>query len=145
GTFGDMSTSLTAQIVGTPAYMSPEQASGDPGGIDMRTDVYSLGVILYEILTGEMPYETNVAMGKILHNIAHAEPRSLSKINPKIDGELTAIVLKALDKNKDTRYQSVDAIASDVQRYLAGEPITAKPPSGFYLLRKVIYKHRAVV
>lgn len=145
GMFGDPTASMTAQIVGTPAYMSPEQASGDPSGIDIRTDVYALGVMLYEMLTGEMPYDTNVSMGKILHNIAQAEPRPPSKFNPKIDGEVTAILLKALEKSKDTRYQSVDALSSDVQHYLAGEPISAKPPSGMYLLRKVVLKHKVVV
>lgn len=145
GMFGDPTTSITAQIVGTPAYMSPEQASGDPSGIDIRTDVYALGVMLYEMLTGAMPYDTNVSMGKILHNIAQAEPRPPGKFNPKVDGELTAILLKALEKSKDTRYQSVDALSSDVQHYLAGEPISAKPPSGMYLLKKVVLKHKVVV
>ncbi|HUN81120.1 MAG TPA: protein kinase [Phycisphaerae bacterium] len=145
GTFGDMTTSITAQIVGTPAYMSPEQASGDPGGIDMRTDVYSLGMILYEMLTLDLPYETNVSMGKILQNIAHAEPKHPSKLNPKVDSDLAAIVLKSLEKNKETRYQSVDGLAADVQRYLAGEPIMARPPSGLYLLRKLIVRHKPVV
>jgi hypothetical protein len=145
GTFGDLSTSLTAQIIGTPAYMSPEQAAGDPTGIDIRTDVYSLGVVLYEMLTDRMPYETNVAMGKILHNIAHAEPKPPGRINPRIDGELSAIILKALEKNKDNRYQSVESFAADVQRYLDGDPITARPPSGFYLFKKAILKHRTLV
>lgn len=145
GMFGDPTASMTAQIVGTPAYMSPEQASGDPSGIDIRTDVYALGVMLYEMLTGEMPYDTNVSMGKILHNIAQAEPRPPGKFNPKIDGEVTAILLKALEKSKDSRYQSVDALSSDVQHYLAGEPISAKPPSGMYLLKKVVLKHKVVV
>jgi serine/threonine protein kinase len=145
GTFGDMSTSLTAQIIGTPAYMSPEQAAGDPAGIDTRTDVYSLGVILFEMLTGAMPYETNVAMGKILHNIAHAEPEAPGRVNPKIDVDLSTIVLKALEKNKDTRYQSIDSFVSDVQHYLADEPISVRPPSGTYLLKKLIYKHRMAV
>ncbi|MEK6643242.1 MAG: serine/threonine-protein kinase [Planctomycetota bacterium] len=144
GMFGDMTTSITAQIIGTPAYMSPEQASGDPSGIDIRTDVYALGVMLYEMLTGEMPYDTNVSMGKILHNIAQAEPKPPSKINPKIDGDLSAILLKALEKSKDARYQSVDSFASDVQHYLAGEPISAKPPSAMYLLKKVLFKHKLV-
>ena len=118
----DTTTSVTAQIVGTPAYMSPEQAAGDPAAIDTRTDVYSLGVVL--------------------QNVAHAEPTPPNKHDSRIDGELTAILLKALEKAKDARYQSVDAFCSDVERYLAGEPITAKPASTLYLLRKVIRHNR---
>ncbi|MCG8406801.1 MAG: serine/threonine protein kinase [Phycisphaerales bacterium] len=145
GTFGDMTTSITAQIVGTPAYMSPEQAAGDPSGIDVRTDIYSLGVVLYETLTGHMPYETNISMGKLLENIAHAEPVSPSSHDSKIDGELSAIMMKALEKSKDDRYQSLDAFHSDIMRYLAGEPISVKPASGLYILKKAVWKHRLLV
>lgn len=145
GSLIDSTTSITAQIVGTPAYMSPEQASGDPNGIDTRVDVYALGVVLYEMLTDRMPYDTNVAMGKILHNIAHAEPTPPQKVNSKLDADLSAIVMKALEKRREDRYQSVDAFAGDVKRYLAGEPITAKPASTMYLLKKVAWKHRTVV
>lgn len=145
GTIGDVvNTSITAQIVGTPAYMSPEQASGDPTGIDIRVDVYALGIMLFEVLTGQMPYDTNCAMGKVLHNIAHAEPPSPSKINPKIDPDLSTIVLKALQKRKEDRYQSVDTLAGDLRRFLAGEPITAKPASAVYLLKKVLFRHKLV-
>lgn len=142
GYMADMSTSLTAQIVGTPAYMSPEQAAGDPSGIDIRSDVYSLGIVLFEMLTGKMPYETNVAIGKILNNIAHAEPEPPHKLDSKVDGELSALVLHALEKGKDDRYQTVHSMSADIGRYLAGEPITAKPPSSLYLLRKIAHKHR---
>jgi serine/threonine protein kinase len=145
GTLADTTTSVSAQVVGTPAYMSPEQAGGDPGGVDIRTDVYSLGVMLYESLCGAMPYETSGSMGRILNNIANVEPAPPSKLNPKIDADVTAIMLKALSKGKDERFQSVDALSGDLRRYLAGEPITAKPTSGFYLLRKVLYKYRLPV
>ena len=145
GTLGDaVNTSITAQIIGTPAYMSPEQASGDPTGIDIRCDVYALGVMLFEILTGQMPYDTNCAMGKVLHNIAHAEPPSPSKLNPKVDPDLSTIVVKALQKRKEDRYQSVDALAGDLRRFLAGEPIMAKPASSIYLLKKVLFRHKLV-
>jgi serine/threonine protein kinase len=140
----NVNTSITAQIVGTPAYMSPEQASGDPTGIDIRVDVYALGVILYELLTGQMPYDTNCAIGKVLHNIAHAEPPSPSKICPKLDQDLSTIILKALNKRKEDRYQSVDSLAGDLKRFLAGEPITAKPVSSIYLLKKIIFRHKLV-
>ncbi len=141
----DATTSITAQIVGTPAYMSPEQASGDPDAIDIRTDIYSLGVVLYEMLTGHMPYDTSGSMGKVLDNIAHAEPEPPRHHDKRIDAELAAIVVKALEKAKDDRYQSLDALTSDVARYLAGDPISVRPASGLYLLRKAFWKHRLVV
>jgi len=141
----DATTSITAQIVGTPAYMSPEQASGDPDAIDIRTDIYSLGVVLYEMLTGQMPYDTSGSIGKVLDNIAHAEPEPPRRHDRRIDAELSAIVIKAVEKGKDERYQSLDALSSDVARYLAGDPISVRPASGLYLLRKVVWKHRLVV
>ncbi len=142
GSIVDNTTSISAQIVGTPAYMSPEQASGDPTGVDTRVDIYALGIILYEMLTGAMPYDTNVAMGKVLHNIAHAEPAPPHKVNSRIDADLSTVVLKALEKRKEDRYQSVDALSGDVKRFLAGEPITAKPASSFYLIKKAVWKHK---
>ena len=142
---GDMTTSVSAQIIGTPAYMSPEQAAGDPTAIDTRSDAYSLGVVLYEMLTGQMPYDTSSAMGQVLQNIAHAEPTPPGKLHARVDSELSAIVLKALEKNKDDRYQSVDTLCSDVQRYLAGEPISARPASGLYLFRKAIRNNPVAV
>jgi len=141
----DFAASITAQIVGTPAYMSPEQASGDPSGVDTRTDVYSMGVMLYEALTGKMPYDTGGAIGKTLSNIADADPLHPSKANPKVRSELATIILKALEKKKEKRYQSVDALCSDIRHYLAGEPISARSPSGFYLLRKGVQKYRIAI
>lgn len=145
GTFSDMTTSLTAQIIGTPAYMSPEQAAGDPSGVDVRTDVYSLGVVLFELVAGEMPYETKVSIGRLLDHIAKSEPDTTHLSKANIDAELTAILLKALAKSKDERYQSVDAFVSDVSRYMADEPISVRPASGVYLLRKVLWKHRVAI
>lgn len=142
GTFSDMTTSLTAQIIGTPAYMSPEQAAGDPSGVDVRTDVYSLGVVLYELVSGELPYDTKVSIGKLLTNIAKSEPDESHLSKARIDPELTAIVLKALEKNKDERYQSVDAFLSDVTHYMADEPISVRPASGIYLLRRTFWRNR---
>ncbi len=145
GALGDVTTSLTAQIVGTPAYMSPEQAAGDPAAIDSRTDIYSLGVVLYEMLTGAMPYETKVPMGRLLENIAKTEPRAPRQFDPRIDAELTAILMKALEKNVDERYQSVDSLSDDVVRYLNDEPISVQPPSSVYLIRKVLRRHKRLV
>ncbi|MCA9254117.1 MAG: serine/threonine protein kinase, partial [Phycisphaerales bacterium] len=145
GTFSDVTTSLTAQIIGTPAYMSPEQAAGDPSGIDVRTDVYSLGVVLYELITGRLPYDTKVSIGELLTNIAKSEPDETHLSRANVDPELTAIVLKALEKNKDDRYQSVDAFLSDVSNYMADEPISVRPARGAYLLRKTLWRYRIAV
>jgi len=141
----DANTSVSAQIVGTPAYMSPEQTSGDSSAVDTRSDVYSVGVVLYEMLTGRMPYDTTAALGRVLDNVAHADPVPPGSLNPEVDSELAAILLKALEKSKERRYQSVDAFCGDVERYLAGEPISAKPASMVYLLRRAINRHRVVV
>jgi len=144
GTFGDMTTSLTAQIIGTPAYMSPEQAAGDPSGIDVRTDVYSLGVVLYELLTNQMPYDTKSSMGQLLNHIARTEADESHLQNAGLDSEVCAIVMKALEKSKDERYQSVDALMADIQRYLNDEPISVRTGSGVYLLTKALRKHRRI-
>ncbi|HWM29084.1 MAG TPA: protein kinase [Woeseiaceae bacterium] len=141
----DMTTSVSAQIVGTPAYMSPEQAAGDPAGIDTRTDIYSLGVVLYEMLTGRMPYDTTLGMAKLLDRIANVEPDPPNQVDRKISGELSAIVMKALEKNKERRYQSLDTFQSDVEKFLKGEPISVKPATAMYLLSKTLWRHRVTV
>ena len=143
--YADNTTSITAQLVGTPAYMSPEQTTGDPDAIDMRTDIYSLCVVLYEVLTDQMPYDTKCSMGKLLDHIATTEPEPPERLNKKIDGDLAAIVMKGLEKNKDQRYQSLDVLNNDIAHYLAGEPISVKPQSSLYLLRRVLWKNRHMV
>lgn len=141
-TLVDMNTSVSAQIVGTPAYMSPEQAAGDPHGIDTRTDIYSLGVVLYEMIVGRMPYDTTVSIGKVLENIANAEPAAPQIVDRKISGELSAIIMKALEKPKERRYQSLDVLHSDVEKYMKGEPISVRPPSTIYFIKKAIWRNR---
>ncbi len=141
GSLADAQLSMTAQIVGTPAYMSPEQAAGDPGGIDTRSDVYSLGVMLYELMTGTLPYETNVSIGRVMQNIAHAEPVLPRKVKSDLDADVEAIILKALEKDREKRYQSVDLLATDIRNHLEGAPISAVPATGMYLLKKGIKRH----
>jgi len=145
GSLADAQLSMTAQIVGTPAYMSPEQAAGDPGGIDTRSDVYSLGVMLYELMTGTLPYETNVSIGRVMQNIAHAEPVLPRKVKSEIDPDVEAIILKALEKDRDKRYQSVDLLATDIRNHLEGAPISAVPATGLYMLKKGIKRHSRLV
>lgn len=141
----DMGMSLTAQIVGTPAYMAPEQVAGDPTAIDARTDVYALGVILFELLTQKMPYPTDVPLGEVLNNITRAEPARPSKLNKAVRGDIETITLKALSKRKDERYQSVAELSQDIERYLAGDPIQARRASPLYLIGKAVWPHRYVV
>jgi eukaryotic-like serine/threonine-protein kinase len=155
------------QLIGTPEYMSPEQAEGSLD-IDTRTDVYSLGVLLYELLTGSTPFDNTslraAAYAEIqriirevepprpstrlsqsqdtLASIAarrHIEPRRLGTI---IRGELDWIVMKCLEKDRQRRYETADSLALDIQRYLAGEAVTAAPPSRLYKIRKVVRKNK---
>jgi eukaryotic-like serine/threonine-protein kinase len=132
-------------IWGTLPYISPEQARGDSRYIDLRTDVYSLGVILYELLAGSYPYDTQtVSMVQALRAIAEAAPRRLKKSDggEAIDADLQTIAAKALEKEPDRRYQSAAALAEDVERYLASQPILAHPPSAVYQLRKLVARHK---
>src|SRR5207245_8703809 len=132
----------------TLAYMSPEQVRGNPDEIDLRSDVYSLGVILYELLTGSLPYEISSAR---LHDAARVIceelPKSLSRSRTaatrRLGRDLDTIVLKALEKEPGRRYQSVSALAGDIERYLTDQPILARPPSATYQLRKLVARHRA--
>lgn len=117
------------QLVGTVHYMSPEQAAGDATGIDTRSDVFSLGVILFEALSGELPLPLR---GKRLHEalrmVQEREPRRLGDVDPSMrDGDLETILAKALERDKAGRYQSVQALEMDLERHLRGEEIEARP------------------
>ncbi|HKQ50414.1 MAG TPA: tetratricopeptide repeat protein [Phycisphaerae bacterium] len=136
---------VTGEFMGTLAYASPEQTRGDPNLIDIRTDVYSLGVILYEMLTGKYPYPVVGQMGEVLRHIAETEPTRPSTVRRQVNDEVETIVLKALAKEKDRRYASAEALGRDVERYLGGEAIEAKRDSAFYVLRKSLRRYRLPV
>ncbi|NOT30831.1 MAG: protein kinase [Planctomycetes bacterium] len=134
------------QILGTLAYMSPEQASGDPAAIDTRSDVYSLGVILYELLAERLPYDLS---GKQLPDavriIREDEPRRLSAIQHVHRGDVETIVHTALEKDKRRRYASAAALGADIQHFLRHEPIEARPPSRVYTLKRFVRRNRTLV
>ena len=175
-TNGERLTDMTVftayeQFIGTPAYMSPEQAEMSELDVDTRSDIYSLGVLLYELMTGRQPFDqkellqagliemrrtlrereplrpsTKVAgLGAdeltqtALHR--HVEPPRLALL---LKGDLDWIVMKALEKDRNRRYQTVNALAMDIQRYLNNEPVLARPPSRLYRFQKLVRRNRAV-
>lgn len=134
------------QIVGTLAYMSPEQVLGDSLEIDTRSDIYSLGVILYEILSGRLPYEVSQRqLPEAVRTIRDEDPKPLSLISRNYRGDIETIAGKALAKERARRYSSAAELGADIQRYLHDEPIAARAPSAGYQLQKFIRRNRAPV
>jgi serine/threonine protein kinase/TPR repeat protein/Tfp pilus assembly protein PilF len=159
------------RFVGTPAYMSPEQATMSELGVDTRSDIYSLGILLYELLTGAPPFETAelmaAGMDAMRQIIQHKEPpppslrlSTMTRVEltatslrrrtdpPKlihfIRGDLDWIVMKSLEKDRRRRYETANGLKADVQRFLNNDPITARPPSSFYQLQKAFQRNRVL-
>src|SRR5262249_24082464 len=166
----DMSYADTGAIVGTPAYMSPEQADPSSMDIDTRTDVYALGVMLYELLVGSPPIDakqfkrgailemlrivrevdppkpsTKLSASENLPNVAANRGIEPAKLARLFQGELDWVVMKALEKDRTRRYESANGFAADVQRYLAGEPVQAVPPTLGYRMRKMYRRNKVAV
>ncbi len=134
----------TGQFVGSMPWASPEQAAGEHASVDVRSDVYSLGVILYQMITGgRFPYRVVGSVREVLDAILYDEPTRPSDWGRRIGDELETITLKALSKPRERRYQSAGEFARDIRRYLAGEPIEAKRDSGWYVLTKTVSRHKA--
>jgi serine/threonine protein kinase len=134
------------KVRGTLPYMSPEQVRGNPDEIDFRTDVYSLGVLLYEMITGRLPYDVSKAQ---LHDavriICEEAPKSITASfsgTKQLHVDVSTIAGKCMEKDPARRYQSVSALSEDVARYLSDQPILARPPSASYQLRKLVARHK---
>ena len=134
------------QLIGTVPYMSPEQVAGDPAQVDMRCDVYALGVILYEMLAERLPLDVrNRSIPEAARIIREEEPSRLSSVNTVFRGDVETIVSRAMEKDKDRRYQSAADFAGDIRRYLRDEPIVARPASAAYQLRKFAKRNKVLV
>ena len=159
-----------AQMVGTPLYMSPEQASLSGLDVDLRTDIYSLGVLLYELLTGSPPFKKErlkeaefdemrriireeepprpstriTTLGQAADTVSANRQTTPKRLSQMFRGEVDWVVMKCLSKDRSLRYESAHALAADLTRYLAGEPIEARPPSAVYRFGKFVRRNQAV-
>ena len=134
--------SLSCQFMGSAPWASPEQAEGVVSAIDVRTDVYSLGVLLFQLLTGQFPYAVVGPLATVVQTIRTVPPARPSSLRTEIDDELETIVLKALAKEPERRYQTAGELAREIGRYLNHEPIEAKRDSAWYSVKKTLRRYR---
>lgn len=130
-------------LLGTIEYMSPEQIDGGTEEVDTRTDIYSLGVIMYELLAGRMPHDlTGLSMTAAMGHVRRESVPPLGRIHRTLRGDIETICAKAMEKDKTRRYESASALRADIHRLLRNEPITARPASAIYQLRKLAKRNR---
>jgi len=136
-------TCEVGRIIGTLPYMSPEEVRGDVAAIDVRSDLYSLGVLFFELLTGELPYTVRRnALPEAIRIICEEEPRRASTIDRTLRGDLDVILARTLEKDLNRRYQSAAALAEDIDRFLSDQPVLARRGSALYVIKKLIVRHR---
>jgi len=137
---------LSGDIMGTPRYMSPEQALGKASEIDGRTDVYSLGAIFYELVVGVPPYNLEGMQGlRALEIVRTAEPIRPTMLHPTMPADLEAVLLKALEKEKSGRYRTAKALAQDIENFLADRPVAAQAATRMYRLQKFAWRNRVAL
>lgn len=142
----DVEGTSAGQLIGTPAYMSPEQAAGRITEVDIRSDIYSLGVVGFELLAGVFPYDlAGLSLSEVVHAIQHAPPRRLGSICPSQRGDVEIVIARALEKDRERRYPSAAEFAADLRRCVRHEPIAARPPSFAYQLAKFARRRRGLV
>ena len=134
----------TGTTIGTPSYMPPEQAGGDSRQADHRADVYSLGAVLYEMLTGRPPFAGETMMNTLMQ-VLNDEPAPPKRLNPRIHRDVQTIVLAAMEKRPERRYPTMRAFAADIRRFIAGESISARPAGLAYRSWKWLKKYRTTV
>ncbi len=136
--------SVTGEVMGTPAFMSPEQAEGRVHQLDCRSDIYSLGAMLYRILTGRPPFE-GPTMAATIYKVVHEYTTDPEKLNPRVPSELSAVCMKSLEKDPKDRYATAGEFAEEMDRFLKGEPVAARPLSGWQRLRRQAKRNRRVL
>jgi tetratricopeptide (TPR) repeat protein len=146
GPGSDAATRLTRSegFIGTLAYSSPEQLRGERDAIDVRCDVYALGVVLHQLLAGRLPFEDLGDLGAMVEAIRHTEPPRPSSLNAEVDADLDAVVARAMAKEQERRYQSVEALGTDLARWRDGLAVEARRGNRWYVLRKTLRRHRVV-
>ncbi len=134
------------QIIGTLPYMSPEQVLGDASEVDTRTDVYALGVVLYQLLAGRLPLDVSgTSIAEAARMIRDETPARLGQVDRSMRGDIETIAARAIEKDKSRRYQSAADLADDLRRYIAGKPVLARQDSALYVIRKQINRHKGAV
>lgn len=140
----DTKFTRTGTTIGTPAYMPPEQASGESARVDHRADIYSLGAVLYEMLTSRPPFSGDTMMNTLI-KVLNDEPVPPKRLNPRIHRDIQTIVLKAMEKSPERRYQSMRAFADDIRRFVAGESISARPAGPLYRAWRFVKRHYTAI